>query len=56
MQIGRIVFVLTEEESNQLLSILKNSDNEILKKSLQNAKKTVFVDDYRPDKIDTLPR
>jgi hypothetical protein len=65
MQVGRVVLILTEEESNDLFSVLESvvcsaSDKNdqmnaiILKEFLSNAKRTILIDDFRPDKIDTL--
>lgn len=63
MQVGRVIFILTEEESNHLLSILdtvsidKGTNRDTvseLRESLKNAKKTVFIDDLRTEKVDML--
>jgi hypothetical protein len=55
MQVGRVVFILTEQQSDMLLSILEGKEATELKRSLENARKTVFIDDLRPDKIGSLP-
>lgn len=55
MEVKKIVFILTEGDSDILLSILDSAHADDLKKSLQTAKKTVFIDDLRPEKIGTLP-
>lgn len=67
MQVGRVVFILSEEESNDLLTVLESVsmcdlDNQdikrasYLKDNLTSSKKVVFIDDIRLDKIDTLPQ
>lgn len=66
MKIGRVVFIMDEEKSEDLLNILdmtingfyddinKNDVQEIYN-NLTEARKTVFVDDIKPVVFDTLP-
>jgi type III secretory pathway lipoprotein EscJ len=64
MQVGRVVLVMTEDESSRLLQLLEsslfvnyseqNTANEFISK-IKNANKTIFIDDFRPDKIGSLP-
>ncbi len=56
MQVGRVVYILTEEQSDTLLSILKGSQEDALRDTLLSARKTVFIDDYRPDQMEVLSR
>ena len=55
MQVGRVVLILSEDDCNVLLSILKASKEIELMKLLDNARRTIFIDDFRPDRIGVLP-
>lgn len=53
MQVGKVVYILTNSQSETLLSILEQSKNDDLKSLLESAKKTIFIDDVRNQLIET---
>jgi len=66
MQVGRVMFILDEEKSTELLNVLDfmlngfydeiDRDNvQELYADLNDARKIVFIDDIRKEKIDILP-
>lgn len=55
MQVGRVVVILPDTLLDTLLHIISDAKNEELLNIVESAKKTVFIDDLRPEKIGSLP-
>lgn len=55
MQVGIVVLILPDTLLDTLQQIIEEAKNEELLDIVQSAKKTVFIDDFRPEKIGKLP-